>query len=126
MQALFPGPRVGTRERFPGALLLPGFLLLVEPSRRRGDFCLRLGARGGREPDGGGQGARDLVTGAHLFPLEGPLTSSSREREAGTVPWESHRPAGEGLDPHTSSLDGFPSYSSGVRSSELKLHPFLH
>ena len=91
---------------------------------RRGDFCLRLGAGGGREPDGGGEGARDLMTGAHLFPLEGPLASSAREREAGTLSWESHRPTGEGLDPHTPSLADFPSYSSGVRSSELKLHSF--
>ena len=53
---------------------------------RRGDFCLRLGARGGREPDGGGEGARDLMTGAHLFPLEGPLASSARERELGRCP----------------------------------------
>ena len=76
--------------------------------RQRRDFCLRLGARGGREPDGGGEGARALVAGAHLFALEGPLAPSAREREAGTLPWESHRPAG-GLDPHTPSLAGFPS-----------------
>ena len=67
-------------------------------------------SRGGREPDGGGEGARDLVTGAHLFPLESLLASSAREREAGTLSWESHRPTGEGLDPHTPSLAGFPSY----------------
>ena len=91
---------------------------------RRGDFCLRLGARGRREPDGGEEGARDLVTRAHLFPLEGRLASSAREREAGTPSWESHCPTGEGLDPHTPSLADFPSYSSGVLSSELKLHSF--
>ena len=112
------------RERFPLALLLPGFLLLVEPSHTGGMISACAWSRGGREPDGGGEGARDLVTGAHLFPLESLLASSAREREAGTLSWESHRPTGEGLDPHTPSLAGFPSYSSGVRSSELKLHSF--
>lgn len=49
MQALFPGPRVGTRERFPGALLLPGFLLLVEPSHAGGviSACAWARAAGG-------------------------------------------------------------------------------
>ena len=78
------------------------------PQGRRHDFCLRLGARGGRKPDGGGEGARALMAGAHLFAVEGPLAPSAREREARTLPWESHRPAG-GLDPHTPSLAGFPS-----------------
>ena len=92
------------RERFPLALLLPGFLLLVEPSHTGGMISACAWSRGGREPDGGGEGARDLVTGAHLFPLESLLASSAREREAGTLSWESHRPTGEGLDSILSRL----------------------
>ena len=77
----------GTEGRDEGALsagALTARLLAFGGAlpRRRGDFCLHLGARGGREPDGGGEGARDLMTGAHLFPLEAPLASSAREREA--------------------------------------------
>ena len=113
------------REPFPLALLLPGFLLLVVPSHTGGviSACAWAPAAGGNLTEVG-RVPGTLVTGAHLFPLEGPLASSAREREAGTLSWESHRPTGEGLDPHTPSLAGFPSYSSGVRSSELKLHSF--
>ena len=49
LQALFPGPRVGMKERFPLALLLPGFLLLVEPSHTGGviSACAWAPAAGG-------------------------------------------------------------------------------